>query len=942
MAMAQERLYLLDGMALAYRAYFSFISRPLVNSKGMNTGAIFGFTTALWRILDLKPEHVAVVFDTPEPTFRHKMYDKYKATRQRMPEDMVPQLGLLKDVARAFNVPVLELPGFEADDVIGTLARKAERDGLLTYLVTGDKDFMQLISPLIKMYKPGKTGTDAEIVDESGVMEKFGVTPDKVIDVLGLIGDTSDNVPGVPGVGEKTAIPLIQKFGSIPEVYLHLAEIPQKGVREKLTVNKELAELSRKLVTIDVNTPIKADIHELRASTPDLIALKTLFTELEFRTLLPRLNAVPSMAAPAGETKAAESIASEPAAPVTDITTDSHTYHLVGTLKEMQSLARRLEKAREFVFDTETTSTDPMRALLVGLAFSIDEHEAWYVPARPVGLHDTPTGGLFDQETEASPVPLGNLADALPVDRVLAVFTKALSDPSIRKIGQNLKYDIIVLRQHGVEVQGELYDTMIGSYILRPDVQHNLDALALGALNYRMISYEDLTGKGKTQKAITEVPLSSLAEYSAEDADMTLRIHNRQKPELEKIGLLPLVRDMEFPLVHVLVGMETTGICLDVKYLRGMSKDLERQLDNLVHDIYKAAGTTFNINSTQQLADILFNRLHLPAQKKTKTGYSTDVSVLESLRGAHPIIDALLEYRQLTKLKSTYVDALPELLHPRTGRVHTSYNQTVAATGRLSSSDPNLQNIPIRTEMGRMIRKAFVAAPGTALLSADYSQIELRIMAHVSGDDGLISAFTAGEDIHTTTAAKVFGVTDKDVTKDMRRKAKEVNFGIMYGIGAFGLKTRLGIGQGEAQQIIDRYFERFPGVRRYIQTTIESAKTNGYVSTLFGRRRYFPDITSKNQAVRSNAERAAINMPIQGTAADMIKVAMISIDRELRSSSMKTRMLLQVHDELVFEVPEKEKEQAAALVEKLMRTAMTLTVPILVEVGSGTNWLEAH
>jgi len=945
----QERLYLLDGMALAYRAYFSMIARPLINSKGVNTSAIYGFVLSLMKILDEHPDHIAVVFDTPQPTFRHKLFPEYKATRQKMPEDLAASLKGLKEVVQAFNTPIIELPGFEADDVIGTLARRAEKEKVLSYLVTGDKDFMQLISPLIKMYKPGKSGSDIEIVEEAGVREKFGVLPEQVIDVLGLIGDKSDNVPGVPGIGEKTAIPLIQKYGNMDELYLHIDEIPQKGVREKLQTHKELALLSRKLVTIDTNAPVPIDFHQLRSKPRDVAKLKELFTELEFKSFVAKLDAEKASAdgpsAPA-EIPAEDIPVVEPVIEVhssaTDCTTDRHTYHTIATMKELKDFCAHLRTFSKLVIDTETTSKDATQAHLVGLSFCGREREAYYIPVCAEVFSGEKSSDLFGGELSPDAVPLGHLKEALDWKVVLPLLRPILEDPHIGKIGQNIKYDFMVLQRHGIAMQGILFDTMVGSYIVRADGQHNLDALALGAFNYRMISYEDLTGKGKTQKRITKVPLERLAEYSSEDADLTMRLYEHQMPELERLGLMKLCDDIEFPLIAVLARMELTGISLDIDHLAGMAKEMERQMQGLIIDIHRDAGGTFNINSTQQLGEILFNRLNLPAQRKTKTGFSTDVSVLESLRGQHPIIEKLLEFRQLSKLKSTYVDALPSLLNPITGRIHTSFNQTVAATGRLSSSDPNLQNIPIRTEAGRAIRKAFVPAAGMTLVSADYSQIELRIMAHISNDAGLVEAFTNGEDIHASTAAKVFGVDQKDITRDMRRKAKEVNFGIMYGIGPFGLGSRLGIPQSEAREIIERYFQRFPGVKEYIHETIKSARDKGYASTLFGRRRYFPEITSRNQTIRANAERAAINMPIQGTAADMIKVAMIHIDADLLRSNNGGRLLLQVHDELVLESPFDIAEALAEKVRERMQNALQLNVPVLVEVGMGKNWLEAH
>ncbi|HTY60313.1 MAG TPA: DNA polymerase I [Bacteroidota bacterium] len=939
-----ERLFLLDGMALAYRAYFSFIGRPLTNSKGENTSAVYGFVTALMKILDdEKPDHIAVVFDTREPTFRHKLFPAYKATRQKMPEDMASQMEKLKEVVRAFNTPLLELPGFEADDIIGTLARRAEKEGVLTMMVTGDKDFMQLISPMIKMYKPGKSGGEPELVEEPGVKEKFGVTPDRVIDVLGLIGDKSDNVPGVPGVGEKTAIPLIQKYGSMEELYRHVEEIPQKGLREKLVANRETAFLSKHLVTIDTAVPLALDFHTLRAARRDTPRLIRLFGELEFKSLAARLRETEIFDdAPPRAPAAAEELSPGPAAvsdvPKTDIDSDSHEYTCITTEAGLDRVVRELMKSRLIVFDTETTSKDPLRAELVGISLCARARRAWYVPVRWAPAPGS--AGLFAGEGEARQ---NNTAGALPLKSVLAKLAPVFASAQIRKAGQNVKYDMLVLMNHGLEINGIDFDTMVASYILRADGQHNLDALAEEYLNYRMVSYEDLVGKGKQARHITEVPLESVARYSAEDADMTFRIREQQIPRLKEMDLLGLCEEIEFPLTATLARMELEGISLDVRCLEEMSKDLERQIENLVAEIHRQAGGAFNINSTQQLGEVLFTTLKLPTVRKTKTGFSTDVAVLETLHGMHPIIGSLLDYRQLTKLKSTYIDALPSLINPATGRVHTSYNQTVAATGRLSSSDPNLQNIPIRTEIGRSIRKAFIPRSGKSLLmSADYSQIELRVMAHMSGDESLGTAFRNDEDIHATTAARVFGVQAAGVTPEMRRKAKEVNFGIMYGIGPFGLARRLEITQTEAKEIITRYFDRFPKVRQYINDTIARARREGYVATLTGRRRYLADINSRNQNIRGNAERQAINMPIQGTAADMIKIAMIRLDASIRQKKLKSRMLLQVHDELVFEVPLGEENKMERLVTEGMQNAMPLSVPIKVDVGTGTNWLEAH
>ncbi|HEV8537354.1 MAG TPA: DNA polymerase I [Bacteroidota bacterium] len=974
-----ERLYLLDGMALAYRAYFSFINRPLINSKGENTSAIFGFTNTLMKILNEdRPDHIAVVFDTREPTFRHVMYDQYKATREKMPEDMASQMDKLKEVVQAFNVPSVELPGFEADDIMGTLARRAEREQIETYLVTGDKDFMQLVSPLIKIYKPGKQGDEWETLDEKAVMQKFGVAPEFVIDVLGLIGDTSDNVPGVPGIGEKTAIPLVRQYGTIEKILKKVESIPQKGVQQKLRDHRDKALLSKRLVTIDTQVPLDIDFHDLNAKPRDNARLAKLFAELEFRTLLKKVSQPDTIPALPVETPE-----------LSNFHSDKHEYHLVSSEKELKKLVSVLKKSGTFVFDTETTSTDALQAELVGISFAVKPREAWYVPVKTsealrAGSGELERADLFSNPRLTGGQAKSNLANPksairnpqsailIPLDHkfVLSTLSPIFTDASIKKVGQNIKYDMLVLASHGIDVQGVAFDTMVANYVLRPDAQHNMDAMAKEHLTYETISFDDLTrpkdmggqarpnkmvGQARTGRParttssggdrldIREIEVEKVSDYSCEDADITIRLYERLKDKLGQQGLSGLCDEIEFPLIAVLTDMELAGVSLDVEYLSDLSKDLERQLQNLTEEIHGLAGENFNINSTQQLSKVLFETLKLATVRKTKTGFSTDVGVLETLRHEHPIVEKLLNYRQLQKLKSTYVDALPALINPRTGRLHTSFNQTIAATGRLSSSDPNLQNIPIRTEIGRSIRKAFIPGKnGLLIMSADYSQIELRIMAHISGDEGLKEAFVNGEDIHATTAAKVFGVSLKDVTRDMRRKAKEVNFGIMYGIGPYGLATRLDISQGEAKEIITKYFERFPGVNKYISDTIAKVRQDGFVTTLLGRRRFLPDINSRNFTVRSNAERQAINMPIQGTAADMIKIAMIKIHHKVKSKKSKVKMLLQVHDELVFEVAKREEKSAKTMVSEEMKKALPLSVPIEVEVGVGKNWLEAH
>jgi DNA polymerase-1 len=955
----RERLFLLDGYALAYRAYYSFISRPLITSKGEHTSAIFGFVNALMKILDEeKPDHIAVVFDRPEPTFRHKMFEPYKATRQKMPEDMVSQLGRLREVVEAFNVPILEMAGYEADDIMGTLAYKAEKENLEIYLVTSDKDFMQLISPLTKIYKPGKSGDEWEIVDFEHVEEKFGVTPDKVVDVLGLTGDKSDNVPGVPGIGEVTAIPLVREFGSMENIYTNIEKISKESVKTKLLNNKEQAFLSKHLVTIKTDVPIDVDIHQLKAQQKDIVKLTHLFTELEFKYLIRKLTST--------EEKFSQINISEEEISkfISDITTDQHQYHLITTEKELKDFIKKLKASNFFVFDTETTSKDPMKAELVGLSFSLKSKEAYFIPVQtdtsdkiesfiPLVISESQKS-LFDSHSSfteiternrtTDPGKIGKHRTSAPAGfdcgHVLKLLSNIFADESISKCGQNIKYDLLVLENCGIQVKGVAFDTMVANYILRPDGRHNLDDMAMQHLSYKTITFDELL---QSEKDIRNVPLGNLANYSSEDADITFRLYEILHSKLNRDKLDKLCEEIEFPLISVLAGMEFAGVKIDVNILNDMSKELERLNDNLVNDIFNLAGKKFNVNSTQQLSKILFEDLKLPTAKKTKTGFSTDVGVLEDLRHSHAIVEKLLDYRTYTKLKSTYVDALATLINPKTGRVHTSFNQTIATTGRLSSSNPNLQNIPIRTEMGRAIRKAFVPQSSDWLiLSADYSQIELRVMAHISGDPGLSEAFKNGEDIHTTTAAKIFGVDLKNVNNDMRRKAKEVNFGIMYGLGPYGLANRLEISQSEAKDIIEKYHQRFPKVKMYIEDTIAKARRDGYVETLLGRRRYLPEIKSRNQNIRGNAERQAINMPIQGTAADMIKLAMIKLHEVIATKYNNIKMLLQVHDELVFEVHKYYMDKAKLLVADKMKSALPLNVPLEVEIGVGKNWFEAH
>lgn len=922
-----ERFFIIDGMAIAYRAYFAFINRPLINSKGMNTSAIYGFVATLEKILkEEKPEHIAVAFDTPHPTFRHKRYAEYKATREKMPDDMVEQLPYLKRIVQAYHIPLLELPGWEADDIIGTLAKRAEGEDLECFLVTPDKDYMQLVSERVRLYKPGKAADSWEIVDLEGVHAKFGVRPEQVIDVLGLMGDQSDNIPGVKGIGEKTAIPLVQEFGSIPGIYENLERVAKLGVREKLAAQRAVAELSRELVTIDVHAPIEVDPHDLRRSPKDSAALRALYTELELSRFLKELDATDDGAGAASadaegnDAAGANDGSADPAAPDTaaaglrSAATVPHEYALVRTSEELRAMVEELAGAGEFCFDTETGGLDPLGSELVGLSFAIRPQHAWYVPVN---------AGLSEEEI---------------IEAVRPLF-----EGGATVIGQNLKFDLLVLRAHGIRATPPLYDTMLAAYVLRPEGDHGMDALAMAHLGYRPISITTLIGKGKNQLSMSDIPVEDVAEYAAEDADVTLQLARLLRGEIAKTGQEKLLAEMEFPLVHVLADMEFHGVKIDTDSLAEISKEMEGQVGRATEEIHRMAGGAFNINSPKQLGEVLFDRLGLPARKKTKTGYSTDVSVLESLQGKHPVIDEILRYRMLTKLKGTYVDALPKLIHPRTGRVHTSYNQAVAATGRLSSTDPNLQNIPIRSEAGREIRRAFVAENEEfVILSADYSQIELRLAAEMSGDEGLLAAFAAGEDIHTSTAMRLFDLPADAVTSEQRRRAKTTNFGILYGISAFGLAQRLGIDNNDAKDLIDLYFEKYPRINEYIARTIAFAKEYGYVETLRGRRRYIPEINASNRNVRSFAERTAINAPIQGTAADMIKLAMIRVHEELRRGFPKSRMIMQVHDELVFEAHRDEVEELRSMVIERMRTAMKLRVAIEVDAGVGDNWLEAH
>ena len=895
----KKRLFLIDGAALAYRTYFAFARNPLVNSRGEQVSVIFGFSRILLNLLDQeKPDLFAVVFDSPEPTFRHEIYTEYKAQRQRMPDDMAEQLPRLEQLMGALDLPFIRKPGYEADDIMGTLARAAAASGYQTVLVTGDKDLMQLVDDHTLIYYPHRAGESIEWLDADGVTRKMGVPPSQIIDYLALCGDASDNIPGVPGIGPVGALALLKRFGSLEALLEQVDAIESKKQRTALQENADLARLSRTLATIHRDVPLEIGIETLHLRPIPAEKAAAFFREMDLPSLVDRFSS---------RTRAV------------------NRYQLVGDLKSVTELAERLRSCGAFALDSETTSVDPMRAELVGLSFSCAEGEAWYIPVK----------GPADLTAGQQPLPTGE---------VLKILAPLLSDPAIKKCGHNAKYDLLVLARHGVEVAGLASDTMVADYLLNPSgFQHNLDAVSLEHLGLKKIPTSQLLGTGRNQRTMDLVPIEEVSEYACEDADYTWRLQQVLMPKLDALGLRPLLEEVEVPLIHVLMVMERNGVALDELYLAAMSGELEQELGVIEKSIYELAGRKFNINSPKQLGEILFSELKLPSARRTKTGFSTDVGVLEELAGAHPLPQRILDYRQLAKLKSTYVDALPRLINPATGRVHTSFNQTVAATGRLSSTEPNLQNIPIRTEVGRRIRRAFIPGDeGHLILDADYSQIELRIMAHLSGDRTLRDSFTAGEDVHARTAALVFKVPQAEVTPEQRRRAKEVNFGIMYGMGAYGLASRLGLTNEEAEQFIQAYFASYPGVQEYMLRTVREARQNGYVTTLLGRRRMIPEIASDNRRVREFAERTAINTPIQGSAADLIKVAMIRIQKRLEEEKSAARMIMQVHDELVFEVPRADAEALREMVRIEMEGAIRLDVPIRVETGVAGNWLEAH
>lgn len=906
-----KKLFLIDGSALYYRSYFAFIRNPLINSKGENTSATFGFLSSLIKLIeDEHPDYLAVIFDTKEPTFRHEIYPQYKATREKMPEEMAQQYPRLVDTLKRLNFVVMDQEGYEADDIIGSLAKKFASPELDVYIVSGDKDMAQLVNDHVFLYNPGKGNQPAEVLDAAAVKDKMGIEPKQIVDWLALMGDSSDNIPGVPKVGKVTAVKLLNAFGSLEKLYESIDQLKEGAVKDNLVACEEQTGLARQLAAIHSDMDLAVKLEDLKFRIWDADEAEKVMNELEFRRLADRMKAIAR-----GE-GALEELSHHDESAV--------NYELIDTLEGVEKLARQLEQQQAFVFDLETDSLDFMQARIAGIALSWKEKEGWYIPIEHPDYH-------------------------LPQDQVFELLGSVFANPKKKKIAQNIKFDAAILQRHGVEIKGLYFDTMIAAYLINPGGQHKLDKLSEKYLNYEMIHIGELIGTGRKQKKMTDIPALEVVRYAAEDADITFRLYNVLRPKIHEMGMDDLFYNLEMPLVEVLMGMEEHGVRLDTRLLRELSEKLGKQADELEQSIYRDAGEEFNLNSPQQLGPILFDKLEIHKElnlrkpPKTKTGqYSTAESILERY-AAHPIIDRILSYRKLVKLKNTYLDALPQLVNPQTGRVHTSYNQTVAATGRLSSSNPNLQNIPIRTEIGREIRKAFIASDeNSVILSADYSQIELRIMAHLSQDENMIESFRQNLDIHAATAAQIFDIPLDQVTSDHRRKAKEINFGIIYGMSRYGLAARLDISVDEAEEFIIDYFATYPKIKLYMEAAIKMARDKGYVETMLHRRRYLPEIKSTNRQIREFAERTAINTPIQGSAADLIKKAMIEVHRFMKNEETPAQMLLQVHDELVFEVRESAAEAFAHKVRGIMAGAFKLRVPIVVDSGIGKNWLEAH
>ena len=923
--MSEKKLFLLDGQALVYRAHFAFINRPLVNSKGVNTSAITGFVRTLWDLLkNQKPTHIAVAFDMPGPTFRHAMYKPYKANREEQPEDIKIALPYIRKIVKGFNIPIMENADYEADDLIGTVAKQAEKEGFKVYMVTPDKDFAQLVSDNIYMYKPSRSGNGVDILGVREILEKWDIQRiDQVIDVLGLQGDSVDNIPGVPGVGPKTAVRLLKDYGDIETLLKHTDDLKGK-LKERIEQNADQALLSKELATININSPVQFDAKDYELSPMDKETLTFIFQELEFRTLA---KAILEEKPKEGQKDLFGNIVTEKTQPARTYKVSANTIHntehhylLANTTELIDQLIQRLSTSSSFCFDTETTSIDANQAELVGIAFSIENHKATYVP-------------IPENQEEAK--------------KLVLRFKEVLENADIEKVGQNIKYDILVLKWYGIDVRGALFDTMIAHYLLEPEKRHKLEVLSETYLNYSMVPIETLIGKrGAKQLNMRTIDLEKVSDYAAEDADITFQLKEKLQPELETIQVFDLYKKIEVPLIKVLASMEYEGVHIDPKFLKDYSLTLAKQITAKEKEIYRQAGVEFNIASPRQVGDVLFEKLKIPYRwRKTRTGqYSTDEDKLSELELDFDIVKDIRTHRKLSKLKTTYVDALPLLINPRTGRVHSSFNQARAATGRLSSENPNLQNIPIKDDAGREIRKAFIPRDKDhVLLSADYSQIELRIIAALSKEQAMLDAFRKGLDIHKATAAGVYGLDIDDVTAEQRRNAKTVNFSIIYGAGALNLSRQLGIPRKEAKELIDNYFKQYHGLKKYMDDIVSFAREHGYVSTKLGRRRYLRDINSRNGLARSNAERIAINTPIQGTAADMIKIAMINTQKALREKNLRSKMILQVHDELVFDVVRNEIEAMKDIVTYEMKHAISdLNVPILVGLDIGENWLEAH
>lgn len=928
---SDNKLFLLDAYALIYRAYYAFIKNPRINSKGFNTSAILGFVNTLEEVLKKEnPTHIGVAFDPSGPTFRHEAFEQYKAQREETPEAIRLSVPIIKDIIRAYRIPILEVSGYEADDVIGTLATEAGKQGITTYMMTPDKDYGQLVSDKVFMYRPKHTG-GFEVMGIEEVKAKFDIqSPAQVIDMLGLMGDSSDNIPGCPGVGEKTAQKLIAEFGSIENLLEHTDQL-KGALKTKVETNRELITFSKFLATIKIDVPIQLEMDKLVREDADENSLRSIFEELEFRTLIDRVLKKETPAPLPLFPKEGEAVQGDLFANFTGNEPDEAkksnletldslncNYQLIDTEEKRREIIQKLLTSKILSLDTETTGTEPMDAELVGMSFSIAENEAFYVP-----------------------VPAGQ-EEAL---KIVNEFRPVFENENSLKVGQNIKYDMIVLKNYGAEVKGPLFDTMIAHYVLQPELRHGMDYLAEIYLHYQTIHIDELIGpKGKNQKNMRDLDPKDVYRYACEDADVTLKLKNVLEEELKKNDAEKLFYDIEMPLVPVLVNIERNGVLLDTEALKQSSAHFTAQMENIEKEIYELAGETFNIASPKQVGEVLFDKLKIVEKaKKTKTGqYVTSEEVLESLRHKHPVVEKILEHRGLKKLLGTYIDALPLLINPRTGRVHTSFNQTVTATGRLSSSNPNLQNIPIRDENGKEIRKAFIPDEGCLFFSADYSQIELRIMAHLSEDKNMIDAFLSNHDIHAATAAKIYKVDLNNVGSDMRRKAKTANFGIIYGISVFGLAERMNVDRKEAKELIDGYFETYPGVKAYMDKSIQVAQEKGYVETIFHRKRFLPDINSRNAVVRGYAERNAINAPIQGSAADIIKVAMARIYQRFQAEGIQAKMILQVHDELNFSVPVNEKERVEEIVIEEMEKAYRMHVPLKADCGWGKNWLEAH